>query len=105
MMDTYHYVFIKIQNWSLMNLGNYERGWKYYPNMFIDGNKCTTRVKDVDSGEYSACECMRREPKQKKKKNAQFWMWLVIEAKSDAVKSYIAQESGLLCPWIKANWT
>ena len=26
----------------------------------------------------------------KAKKNAQLWMWLVIEAKSDAVKSYIA---------------
>ena len=30
-------------------------------------------------------------------------MWLVIEAKSDAVKTNIAQESGMPGPWIKAN--
>ena len=30
------------------------------------------------------------EPKPKKKKNTQLWMWLVIEARSDAVKSNIA---------------
>ena len=31
-------------------------------------------------------------------------MWLVIEARSDAVKSNIAQEPGMLGPWIKVNW-
>ena len=31
-------------------------------------------------------------------------MWLVKEVKSDAVKSDIAQEPGMLGPWIKANW-
>ena len=30
------------------------------------------------------------EPKQKKKKNAQLWMWLVLEVKSDAVKNNVA---------------
>ena len=30
------------------------------------------------------------EPKQNKKKNTQFWMGLVMEARSDAVKSNIA---------------
>ena len=30
-------------------------------------------------------------------------MWLVTEAKSDAVKTNIAQESGMPGPWIKAN--
>ena len=34
----------------------------------------------------------------------QLWMGLVIKARSDAVKSNIAQESGMLGPWIKANW-
>ena len=40
------------------------------------------------------------EPKQKQ---YQLWMWLVIEARPNAVKSNIAQESVMLDPWIKAN--
>ena len=36
--------------------------------------------------------------------NAQLWMWLVMEVKSDTVKSSIAQEPEMLGPWIKANW-
>ena len=36
--------------------------------------------------------------------NTQMWMWLVMEEKSDAVKNNVAQESGMLGPWIKANW-
>ena len=31
-------------------------------------------------------------------------MWLVKEARSDAVKSNTAWETGMLGPWIKANW-
>ena len=31
-------------------------------------------------------------------------MWLVMEVKSNAVKSNIAQEPGMLGPWIKVNW-
>ena len=38
------------------------------------------------------------------KNSTQLWMGLVIEARSDAVKSNIAQEPGMLGPWIKANW-
>ena len=38
------------------------------------------------------------------KNNIQLWMWLVIEARSDAVKSNIAYEPGKSGPWIKANW-
>ena len=38
------------------------------------------------------------------KNNMQFWMGLVIEARSDAVKSNIAYEPGMLGPWINANW-
>ena len=30
-------------------------------------------------------------------------MWLEMEVKSNAVKSSIAQEHGILGPWIKAN--
>ena len=40
------------------------------------------------------------EPKQKQ---YQLWMWLVIEARPNAVNSNIAQESVMLDPWIKAN--
>ena len=32
-------------------------------------------------------------------------MCLVVKVKSNAVKNNIAQESGMLGPWIKANWT
>ena len=38
------------------------------------------------------------------KNSTQLWMWLVIEARSNAIKNNIAQEPGMLCPWIKANW-
>ena len=38
------------------------------------------------------------------KDNTQLWMCLVIEARSDAVKSNIAWEPGMLGPCIKANW-
>ena len=38
------------------------------------------------------------------KNNTQLWIWLVIEARSDAVKSNIAWEPGMSGPWIKANW-
>ena len=31
-------------------------------------------------------------------------MWLVMEAKSSAVKSNIVQEPGMLSSWIKENW-
>ena len=36
--------------------------------------------------------------------NTQLWMGLVIKARSDAIKSSIAQEPGMLSPLIKANW-
>ena len=36
--------------------------------------------------------------------NAQLWMCLVVKVKSDAVKSDIAQEPGILGSWIKVNW-
>ena len=35
--------------------------------------------------------------------NTQLWMWLVIEVKSDAIKSNIAKEPGMLGPWIKSK--
>ena len=38
------------------------------------------------------------------KNNTQLWMWLVMEVKSDDIKSNIAQEPGMSGPWIKANW-
>ena len=38
------------------------------------------------------------------KNNTQLWMWLVMEGRSDAVKSNIALEPGMLGPWIKPNW-
>ena len=38
------------------------------------------------------------------KNNTQLWMGLVIEARSDAVKSNTAQEPEMSGPLIKANW-
>ena len=36
--------------------------------------------------------------------NTPLWMCLVMEVKSDAVKSNIAQEPGMSGPRIKVNW-
>ena len=46
----------------------------------------------------------KNEGMEPNKNNTQLWMWLVIEARSDAVKSNIAQEPAKLGPGIKANW-
>ena len=46
----------------------------------------------------------RKKGWSKSKNNTQLWMWLLIKAKSNAVKSNIAYEPGMLGPWIKANW-
>ena len=35
---------------------------------------------------------------------AQVLLWLMIEVKSNDVKSSIALELGILGPWIKVNW-
>ena len=40
----------------------------------------------------------KNERMEPNKNNAQLWMGLVIEARSDAVKSNIAQEPGMLGP-------
>ena len=46
----------------------------------------------------------RRKGWSQSKNNTQLWMGLVIEARSDDVKSNTAQEAGMLDPRIKANW-
>ena len=46
----------------------------------------------------------KNEGMEPKKNNIQLWVRLVMEARSDAVKSNIAQEPGMSGPWIKANW-
>ena len=44
------------------------------------------------------------EPKQNwVEPSSQLWMYLVMESGSDTIKSNIAQEPGMLGPWIKAN--
>ena len=52
------------------------------------------------SGEITP-ERMKRQ--SQRKNNTQLCMWLVMEVNSDAVKNNIAQEPGLLGPWIKVN--
>ena len=58
------------------------------PNMQISGEITPERMKG----------------RSQSKDNTQLWMWLVMEVKSDAVKSNIASEPEMLGPWIKANW-
>ena len=41
----------------------------------------------------------KNEEMEQSKNNTQLWMWLVMEVKSDAVKSNIAWEPGMLGPW------
>ena len=53
------------------------------------------------SGEKTPERIKRRSQSANK---AQFWMWLVMEVKSDAVKNNTAQEPGMLGPWIKVHW-
>ena len=36
--------------------------------------------------------------------NTQLWMCLVVKVKFEALKNNIAQESGMLGPWIKIIW-
>ena len=37
--------------------------------------------------------------------NVQLWMCLVVKVESEAVKNNISQESGMLSPEIRVNWT
>ena len=57
---------------------------KYMPNMLLE-----------ISGEITPERMKRR---SQSKNNTQLWMRLMIEARSDAVKSNIAQEPGMLDP-------
>ena len=45
----------------------------------------------------------RKKRQSQNENNAQLWMEPVIEVKPDAVKNNIAQEPGMLGPWIKVN--
>ena len=47
---------------------------------------------------------IRMKKRSQSKNNTQLWMWLVMEVKSNAVKSNTALEAGMLGPWIKVNW-
>ena len=55
------------------------------------------------TGDQWSNNSRKNEGMEPKQKQYQLWMWLVIEARCDAVKSNIAQESIMLDPWIKAN--
>ena len=50
----------------------------------------------LEIGEEISPERMKRQSQSKN--NTQLWMGLVIEARSDAVKSNIAKEPGMLGP-------
>ena len=73
----------KIGHWKMNSPG------QQVPNMLLE-----------ISGEITP-EKMKRWSQSKN--NTQLWMWLVIEARSNAVKSNISGP-GMLGPRIKANW-
>ena len=59
--------------------------------------------------QYATGEEWKKTPERTKrwsqrKSNIKLWMWLVLEVKSNAVKSNIAYKPGMLGPWIEANW-
>ena len=54
-----------------------------------------------DTGDQWRKNTRKNERGSQSKNNTQLWMWLVTEARSDAVKEL---EPGMLGPWIKANW-
>ena len=56
------------------------------------------------TGDQCRNNSRKNERIETKQKQYQLWMWLMIEARSDAVKSNTAMECGMLGPWIKANW-
>ena len=64
-------------------------GWQVPYNMLLE-----------NSGEITP-ERMKRWSQSEN--NTQLWMWLLMEVKPNAIKSNIAQEPGMLGPWIKVN--
>ena len=78
--------------WKGKKIGHWEMnspGW-WVPNMLLE-----------ISGEITP-ERMKRQSQGRK--STQLWMWLVIKARSYAIKSNIAWEPGMLGPCIKAIW-
>ena len=55
------------------------------------------------TGEEWRNNSRRNEETEPKQKHHQLWMWLVMKVKSNAVKSNISKEPGMLGPWIKVN--
>ena len=51
-----------------------------------------------DTGDQWRNNSRKNEGMEPKKNNTQLWMWLVIEARSDAVKSNISYNPGMLGP-------
>ena len=56
------------------------------------------------TGEEQRNSSRKNEEAGQKQKQRQLWMCLVVKVKSNAVKSNIAWEPGILGPWIKVNW-
>ena len=55
------------------------------------------------TGEQWRNNSRKNEELEPKQNNTQLWMGLVMEVKSDDVKSNIAQEPGMLGSWIKGK--
>ena len=57
-----------------------------------------------DTGDQWRNNSRKNEERDPKQKQCSVVMWLVIEERSNAIKSNVAYKPGLLGPWIKANW-
>ena len=85
---------LKITPWTVWK-GNMIGHWKRNS----PGQQVPNKLLEI-SGEITL---ERMKGWSQSKNNTQLWMWLVIDARSDAVKSNIASEPGMSGPWIKSN--
>ena len=55
------------------------------------------------TGEERMDSSRRNKRKSQSGNSVQLWMWLVVKVKFNGVSNNIAQEPGMLVPWIKVN--
>ena len=85
-------------------LENTMNSMKRQKDMTLKGELCKLIGAQCATGEQWRNNSRKNEQMERKQSNTQLWMWLVVEVKSDTVKSNIAEEPGMLGPWIQVNW-
>ena len=84
---------------ALKNPWTVWKGKRYDTEMNSPGRKVPIML--LEKSAEIAPERVKRQCQSEN--NAELWMWLVMEVKSNAVKTNIAYKSGMLGPWIKGN--